>query len=229
MNTSSSANGYLLLLRGATAGLRWNLYEAILFDFDGVLIDSEPVHFTCWRDILKEFGVDLDWDTYERTAIGVSDRKMLAGLCGDRIDLEALYARYPQKKAMFRERMMAGETFTRDTLQLLHDLRGFQLAVVTSSGRAEVEPILEAAGIRECFHAAVFGGDVKNLKPAPDPYLLAVERLSVKTAIVVEDSDAGCESARAAGLPFVRVPRQADMPGLVRAALAQNHRNGHSD
>ena len=205
---------------GNSHALPWNLYEAILFDFDGVLIDSEPVHYSCWRDILLEYGITLDWDTYEREGIGVSDRRMLAGLCQGKIDPNLLYARYPEKKAMFSSRIMATELFTQDTLDLIHSLNEYKLAVVTSSGRAEIEPILEAAGIRNRFHAAVFGGDVKNLKPAPDPYLLAASQLGVKTALVVEDSDAGCQSATAAGFPYVRVPHQSAMPSLVRATLS---------
>jgi beta-phosphoglucomutase-like phosphatase (HAD superfamily) len=88
---------------------------------------------------------------------------------------------------------------------------------VTSSGQTEVEPILINAGLRDYFQAAVYGGDVKRHKPAPDPYLLAMEKLGVRTALVVEDSDAGEASARAAGLDVLRVRTPAEMPALLRA------------
>ena len=56
-------------------------YEAVLFDFDGVLVDSEPVHFGCWQEILGPFGIDLDWKTYSEHCIGITDRAMLDFSC----------------------------------------------------------------------------------------------------------------------------------------------------
>src|SRR3982751_4544358 len=83
-------------------------YEAVLFDFDGVLVDSEPVHFRCWQEILTPFGIHLDWKTYSEHCIGITDRAMLAFLCACKnpeLDIDLLAAEYPRKKEMFRERM----------------------------------------------------------------------------------------------------------------------------
>lgn len=197
-------------------------YQAILFDFDGVLADSEPVHFECWQEILRTYGMDLDWETYREHGIGVSDRRLLALLC-ERTDppfeLERLIAEFPHKKELFRARMLERQPFSTEIFELLPELRDYQLAVVTSSGQTEVEPVLEKAGLRSFFHAAVYGGDVKQHKPAPDPYLLAVERLGVRNALAVEDSNAGETSARAAGLEVLRVQTPAEMPGLLRQRL----------
>jgi beta-phosphoglucomutase len=197
-------------------------YEAILFDFDGVLVDSEPVHYECWQEILRPFGLTLGWKEYCEQGIGVSDRAMLAMLCKQSdppLDIELLAAEYPRKKEMFREKMLASPTISQTVIDLLDGLSGYKLAVVTSSGKSEVEPILEAAGLRSRFDTAVFGGDVKNLKPAPDPYRLAVERLGVTRALVVEDSDAGVASGQAAGLDVLKVPSQMEMADLLRARL----------
>jgi len=197
-------------------------YQAILFDFDGVLADSEPVHFECWQEILQTYGLDLDWNTYREHGIGVSDRKLLALLCerAERPkDVEHLIAEFPRKKELFRIRMQERQPFSAEIFELLPELRDYQLAVVTSSGQTEVDPVLEKAGLRSFFHAAVYGGDVKQHKPAPDPYLLALERLGVRNALAVEDSNAGEVSARAAGLDVLRVPTPAEMPGLLRQRL----------
>jgi beta-phosphoglucomutase len=200
-------------------------YEAILFDFDGVLVDSEPVHYACWTEILAEHDLQLDWDTYCRECIGVADREMLGRLCAQRdppIPLERLLAEYPRKKQMFRERMLAADAVAAETRELLEGLREkHRLAVVTSSGRAEVEPILAAAGILDRFQAAVYSRDVERLKPAPDPYLEAARRLDVRRALVVEDSDAGEASGRAAGFDVLRVKTAADVPDAVRAAVGE--------
>lgn len=197
-------------------------YEAILFDFDGVLVDSEPVHFECWQEILGTFGMHLDWETYSEHGIGVSDRDLMSLLCrrAERpLAVEQLLAEYPRKKELFLARMLAREPFPATVLELLPQLDAYQLAVVTSSGQSEVEPILRKADLHGFFRTAVYGGDVKRLKPAPDPYLLAVEKLGVKKALVVEDSEAGEASARAAGLDVLRVQSPSEMPALLRRKL----------
>jgi HAD superfamily hydrolase (TIGR01509 family) len=197
-------------------------YEAILFDFDGVLVDSEPVHFECWREVLQTFGLQLDWPTYRDQGIGVSDRELLGLVCRQvtpHFNVDTLIAEYPRKKALFRSRMLEGSAFSPDVLDLISKLSNRRLGVVTSSGRTEVEPVLAAAGIATAFEVAVYGGDVRRLKPAPDPYLLAVERLGVTRALVIEDSDAGEASAIAAGLDVLRIHQQHEMAGLVRSRL----------
>lgn len=198
-------------------------YEAILFDFDGVLVDSEPVHFECWQEILRGFDIELDWKTYCEHGVGVSDRQLMTLLCewaGRPHEVDRLIAEYPRKRELFRNRMLQREPFTADVLELLPQLRDYQLAVVTSSGRSEVEPILLQAGVDGFFRAVVYGGDVKRLKPAPDPYLLAVEKLGVRAALAVEDSDAGEASAKAAGLDVLRVRTSQEMPTALRQKLA---------
>lgn len=198
------------------------LYEAILFDFDGVLADSEPIHFECWREILQTFGLHLDWKTYCEQGIGISDRKLLGYLC-DRADppqdVEPLIAEFPRKKDLFRARMREREPFSIEVFELLPELREYQLAVVTSSGQSEVEPVLERAGLLNYFHAVVYGGDVQQHKPAPDPYLLALRKLGVRSALAIEDSNAGEASARAAGLDVLRVRTPSEMPKLLRQKL----------
>jgi beta-phosphoglucomutase len=204
-------------------------YEAILFDFDGVLVDSEPVHCECWQEILKPYGLKLDWKTYREHGIGAADRLLLARLCqqvSPPANLERLIAEYPRKRELFQTRMLEREAFSPDVLELIRQLSEYRLAVVTSSGQAEVESILIRAGIREHFRVAVFGGDVKKHKPDPEPYLLAVEKLGVRNALVVEDSDAGVASARAAGLDVLRIHEPSEMPARLRERLGLNGSTG---
>lgn len=200
-------------------------FDAVIFDFDGVLVDSEPVHYQCWLEILSGHGVTLDWTTYEAHCIGVSDRAMLQMLCDKAsgpLDFEKLWSDYPRKKDLFRERMMHADAVAAEVRTLIGDLRPlYKLAVVTSSGRREVEPILAKAGILKKLDTVVYGSDVQNLKPAPDPYLLAKERLGVFHALAIEDSQAGISSARAAGLEVLELRRQADLVQAIRERLAQ--------
>jgi beta-phosphoglucomutase len=196
-----------------------NDYEAILFDFDGVLVDSEPVHYACWLEVLQQFNISLDWDEYCARCIGLSDR-LMAQLLVDRanppIELHQLWAEYPRKKLLARDRMLAAHVFSDTVADLMHALADrYKLAVVTSSGRTEVEPILKQAGVLPLLGAAVYASDVQRHKPAPDPYLLALDRLGVERALVVEDSAAGVEAGRAAGLDVLHVPVQSQMCEMV--------------
>ena len=90
-----------------------------------------------------------------------------------------------------------------------------------SSARNEVEPVLGRMGIRSCFVTCVFGEDVIRLKPYPEPYLTAASRLGVRRPLVIEDSGAGCASARAAGFEFVRVSAASAVAREVRAYLGR--------
>jgi HAD superfamily hydrolase (TIGR01509 family) len=103
----------------------------------------------------------------------------------------------------------------------LGELHGvYKLAVVTSSATTEIVPILTAGGIRQHFDTLVGGEDVQNHKPAPDPYLLAAQRLGVRTALVVEDSQVGMTSGRAAGFEVLAVKGPADLRERVLGRLA---------
>jgi HAD superfamily hydrolase (TIGR01509 family) len=116
--------------------------------------------------------------------------------------------------------MSSGEAITPEVRALIGDLRNaYKLAIVTSSGRREVEPILEAAGLLPSLDTVVYGDDVKNHKPAPDPYRLAVKRLGITRALVIEDSFAGIASARSAGLDVLELRRQCDLVREVRAQI----------
>ncbi|MBI4875555.1 MAG: HAD family phosphatase [Acidobacteria bacterium] len=199
-------------------------YDAILFDFDGVLIDTEPLHYACWMQVLAPYGIDLTWEEYARRWIGVSDRAMLhelAPLAQPPVEGAALLEHHPAKKELFRRRSLESQPWVPGLPGFLASLHGYKLAVVTSSGRGEVAPLLEAGGIRRFFGAEVFGNDTPRLKPAPDPYLRAAELLGARTPLVVEDSPAGMESARAAGFDCVMVPRAREMPSLVEATLGR--------
>lgn len=200
-----------------------DVYEAILFDFDGVLADSEPVHYACWREVLAPLGIALDWETYSDHCIGLADYTMLEFL-GARatppVLAETLWLEYSRKNRLFIERMSANPPFPPQTRQLIQDLSGYKLAVVSSSGRTEIEPVLEAAGLRSFFAAAVCREDVQRPKPAPDPYLLAARRLGVSKALVVEDSGTGVESGHAAGFDVLRVDHAGRTAELVRRRLA---------
>jgi len=201
-------------------------FDSVLFDFDGVLADSEPLHYEVWCEVLAPWGFQMDWDTYVRECVGISDRLMVERFCQTRtpaLDFEEIYAQYPRKKERFSERMVEAMPFPAATVQLLHEI-GLPLAVVSSSGRNEVEPPLVQAGIRERFGALVCGMEAGRLKPEPDPYLKAASMLGVRRPLVVEDSEAGEKSGLAAGFTVLRVASPQEVAERVRELLKTGSR-----
>lgn len=199
-------------------------YDAILFDFDGVLCDTEPLHFRCWCEVLAGFGVHPTWEWFARNCIGVSEHETLRAFCGlasPPLDFDALWTQYPRKKQLFRELISHGVALAPGAQELLRELRGrYRQAVVSSSSRQEVQAALEMAGVWECFDAAVCGSEAGRLKPAPDPYLRAAELVQSKHPLVVEDSAAGVASAEAAGFDCLRMASVSETTKAVRARLA---------
>ncbi len=196
-------------------------FDSILFDFDGVLADTEPIHYQCWLEVLAPFGIQPTWDFYQRECIGISDRLMV-----ERISTPALFdliwPKYAVKQALFRHKLTLKSLFLPETSAMISELAPlYKLAVVSSSGRTEIEPPIIRAGLRDHFQAMVCGKEGGNLKPAPDPYLHAAELLGAKQPLVVEDSAAGEASGRAAGFEVLRVTSAESVPAELRKLLAK--------
>ena len=175
-----------------------------------------------WCEIIAPHGLVLTWENYAANCIGVSDRAMIETLCrvtGRPESFDVIWAQYPAKKTLFRRRAVENVPMPHSTRELLASLDGYRLAVVSSSGRAEIEPVLEAAGVRRHFETIVTGEDVRELKPSPEPYRTAAARLGITRALVVEDSPSGIASGRAAGFEVLEIVEAEQMAGLLRARL----------
>ena len=200
-----------------------NGYEAILFDFDGVIVDSEPIHFACWREVLLPLGIDFNWDYYHDRFIGVSDRHMaeeLSKMVSPPVPVEEIFGRYGDKTDLFRARMREQLPFAPGIVEFLTSMRHAAIGVVTSSRRSEVEPVLEAGGLMSSLSVTIFAEDVIRHKPDPEPYRTAAEKLGVRRPLVVEDSQAGEMSGRAAGFDVLRIPYPEQTVTLVRQKLS---------
>ncbi|MBI2455906.1 MAG: HAD family phosphatase [candidate division NC10 bacterium] len=192
--------------------------RAILFDFDGVLVDSEPIRFTAGAQALEEIGEALTWERFMRLWLGRTDDAGLRDLLGNRYEAEGMRVA-ARRNALYEERLDEVPVFE-DSLRLIRRLPdGIRLGVATGSRQKEVEHILGHLGLSRHFEVIVTAEDYARAKPAPDPFLAAARRLGVPPAscLVLEDSAAGVAAAHAAGMPVVAVDRGRAAVGLDTA------------
>ena len=197
-------------------------YEAVFFDFDGVLADTEPLHWEAWREAVQPSGINLTWEIYRTHLIGLADPALvdfLARLAQPPQTSERLWQRFEEKQRRFLAKALASPPIPEPTREMIKRLSHIKLAIVTSTSMREIEPLLAAAAIRHCFQTIVAAEDVIRHKPDPEPYRLAARRLGVRRALVVEDSDAGEAAGRAAGFDVLRVRSPQEVPEAVWARL----------
>jgi beta-phosphoglucomutase len=192
--------------------------RGIIFDFDGVLVDSEPIRFKAGAQALEEIGVSLTWERFLTVWLGRTDQAGLRDILGERYetDVRRVVAR---RNALYEERLDEVPPYA-DAVRCLKRLpEGIRLAVATGSRRIELERILHRLGWSQRFHALVAAEDYRNAKPAPDPFLTAARRMDLPPAscLVVEDSPFGVAAAQAAGMPVVAADRGRVAAGLDQA------------
>jgi len=191
--------------------------QALIFDFDGVLVDSEPIRFRAGVQALSEVGVSLTWEQFLSTWLGRTDAAGLGEILGPRFATRgpAIIAR---RNVLYEQALDEVPAYP-DAVRLLSRIpAGVRVAVATGSRRPEVEGILSRLGLSQYFHALVTAENYRRAKPDPDPFLTAASRLEIPPAacLVVEDSPAGVAAAHAAGMPVVGVDRGRGMD-LTRA------------
>jgi beta-phosphoglucomutase len=194
--------------------------RAVIFDVDGVLVDSYDAHFRSWRDVLAEHGLALDEAGFAQT-FGRTSREIIAKMWGDGVDDARARAIDDRKEALYRDIVrdafpaMAGAVALIDALLAA----GFVLGVGSSAPPANVELTLACLGRGAAFSAIVTGRDVTRGKPDPQVFLLAAERLGVAPAqcVVIEDAPAGVRAAVAAGMASVALLGTAPAETLAEA------------
>jgi beta-phosphoglucomutase len=189
--------------------------RAALFDFDGVLVDSEQLHFRAQRDALLGDGIAITEDEYYRHYLAYDDRGAIRraleqhGQGHDPARVEALAV----SKARIYAELLPEVPFFAGARELVRALAAeVPLAVASGALHREIDAILTAGGLRDAFAAIVGADDVRQGKPHPEPYLTAMSRvaplaagLRAEDCLVFEDSMPGVASALAAGMRVVAV------------------------
>jgi HAD superfamily hydrolase (TIGR01509 family) len=191
-------------------------FAAVIFDMDGVLIDSEPLHFAAVNEVLGSAGQSLTRQDYEAFIGGTTERMWDDLIRRRRLPHARSYwlERYDETVLRVLSRSWPAEPGVLDLVRKLRSM-GTPLGVASSSTRAWIDATLRSIGLSDAFAARAAGDDVAHGKPAPDIYLLAAERLGVspEDCLAIEDSPAGVLSARAAGMTVlgVRTPYTAHL------------------
>ncbi|MHB8596339.1 MAG: HAD family hydrolase [Ktedonobacteraceae bacterium] len=198
-----------------------NQIQAIIWDLDGVIIDSAEEHRKAWQRLASEEGVpmtDADfWATF-----GKRNDDIFAILWGP-LSIEQAQALADRKEAYFREYIRHTAAPLPGSMELMKGLHeaGFVQALASSTPPENIELIGEVLGLGRYLTALVSGESVPHGKPAPDIFLKAAQALNVdpSRSLVIEDAVAGVEAAHAAGMRCIAVAGTRDLPGLRAAEL----------
>lgn len=203
------------------------MIRGLVFDLDGVLIDSEPLHFRATQEILAAHGVPLTDQDYFGRLVALTDVELFGRLLADRPDL--VPRAVAEKQARYRVLAQGGLPAFRDGVGLVERSAGrVPLAVATGATREEAEGALRSLGIRDRFVALVTCEDTARGKPDPAPYRLAAARLGLppEGCLAVEDTVDGIRAARAAGMRCVAVTHTHPREHLMEADLVLQSLDG---
>lgn len=212
--------------------------NAIIFDFDGVIVDSEPLHYQAFVLVGKSFNFDFTWEQYMAQFIGFDDRDAFRYMLAQAIeaghapqidDANKTIAELIQKKQKAFEALATlGTAAILGSVELIEEAHAANLPIAIASGatHADIDQMLKLLGIREKFDIIVAADDVEHSKPDPTTYRLAFEKLAAKyphanlkpsNTLAIEDTQAGLMSAIGAGLQTLALTTTSPIDVLQRA------------
>lgn len=183
--------------------------QAVIFDSDGLLIDTEKYYTISWKMALNDLGYEISSEEVQEWS-GLNWRKVSAILAeryDEKVAQQAVDKREEELLSIIRAGKIEAKPKAKEVLETLKK-EGYRLALASSGKTERAVMILEKLGFLPYFETTIFGDDVENNKPAPDCYNLAVERLGVdkNEAVAVEDSMVGLTAAKNAGLDAIAIP-----------------------
>ncbi|MBI4526227.1 MAG: HAD family phosphatase [Deltaproteobacteria bacterium] len=209
----------------------FNVLHAIIFDFNGIIVNDEPIHLELFQKVLEEKGLSLSKDDYYERYLGLDDRGcfQLAYREHNRpLDDSLLNELIERKARLYLESIQQGIAIFPGVQELLPPLSSrYPLAIASGALRHEIETILRAMGLRECFQVIVSAEDVTHGKPSPEIFLKALSRLndasgrsrliSPAECLVIEDSREGISGAHRAGIKCLAVTNSHPAEELAHA------------
>ena len=207
------------------------LPEAVIFDFDGIIVDTEPLHYKAFLSVLEPLGLGFAWEEYVATYMGFDDRDTFREAYrarGRDLDGKSLKSLVAAKSRAFLDILRAGVEPYPGAVPMIESLHvaGVPLAISSGALLSDVAPILGGLGIDRCFPVVVTADDVRKSKPDPECYALAFRRLSrmrparvtvPERSFAIEDTPAGIRSAKGAGLRVLAVTNSYGAGELAEA------------
>lgn len=205
--------------------------RAIIFDFDGVIADTEPLHYAALRQVLSaELGIALSREDYYTEYLGFDDRgcfRAALTVHGRPLNPALIESLVEKKGQAFLAALGQELQLFPGVRELIESaVRQYRLGIASGALRHEIELILEQAGLRKAFSCITSAEDVTQGKPAPEPFLRAMAELNVfesdhslrpEDCLVIEDSLPGIRGARAAGMKVLAVANTHDIQHLTEA------------
>lgn len=193
------------------------MLTAVIFDFDGVIVDTEPLHYKAFQELLVPLGLGYSWEEYMDRYIGFDDRDAFREafrVAGRSLSGEELKEMIRGKAQAFLKIVSKGVSPYPGVVELIRSISGtLPLALCSGALRSDIDPILEQLGLTAAFDTLVTADEVAASKPDPESYRLAVQRLqeifpgqvAPLASLAIEDTPAGIASATGAGLKVLAV------------------------
>ena len=193
------------------------MLNAVIFDFDGIIVDTEPLHYRAFQEILEPLGLGYSWQEYLERYMGFDDRdafREVFQVAGRPLSDHELKGCIEQKAQAFLRIVSGGVPPYPGVVELIRSISGnLPLALCSGALRSDIDPILAQLGLTGAFDVLVTADEVAASKPDPESYRLALHRLqelfpgviAAAASLAVEDTPAGIASATGAGLKVLAV------------------------
>jgi beta-phosphoglucomutase len=194
------------------------MLKAVIFDFDGVIADSEALHYKALNTVFNRYGVDVPKDLHWQKYLGYSDRENIEAVSVDYsmgMDDTKIQLLIDEKKIVFDELVAEGAIIIDGVAEFIQRLidSGICRAICSGALRSDIDLMLGGTDFKDAFEVIVTADDVKHGKPDPEGYLQALKKLNgndkspieASQCIVIEDSHWGLEAASAAGMNTIAV------------------------